>query len=129
MEALRQLKTDPGPGALRTAFRIFDAWGLDDPQANRLLGVPRSTYYRWKRDAGSAQLSKDTLERISYLLGIYKNLQIVLPDPKAADAWVTRANDAPAFQGQPPIARLAAGNVADLYVVRRYLDAVRGDKV
>lgn len=118
-----------GPAALRTVFRIFDAWGIKTAQAMTLLGVQRSTYFRWKQDPNSAHLSPDTLERISYLFGIYKDLQILLPDSGAADTWVLRSNDAPLFQGRPPIERMSAGRVADLYVVRRYLDAARGDKV
>ena len=49
-----------GPG-LRTFFRIMDAWRIDEAMHRRLLGVPRATYYRWKRDPSRAQLSQDTL--------------------------------------------------------------------
>jgi hypothetical protein len=114
-----------GP-ALRTFFAIAQAWRLTNEEAMRLLGEPgRSTYFEWKR-ASDGRLDRDTLERISYLLGIYKALQILLPDPAAADAWVRKPNAAPMFGGQSALARMLSGNVADLYVVRQYLDAVRG---
>jgi Protein of unknown function (DUF2384) len=114
-----------GP-ALRTFFAIAEAWRLTNEEAMRLLGEPRrSTYFEWKR-AGDGRLDRDTLERISYVLGIYKALQILLPDPAAADAWVRKPNTAPLFGGQSALARMLSGNVADLYVVRQYLDAVRG---
>ena len=91
-----------------------------------LLGVgAKSTFYKWKKDAEVA-LPKDTLERISYVLGIYKALQILLPDAKASDEWVKRPNTAAPFGGKPALARMLSGNVADLYVVRQYLDAQRG---
>ena len=73
-----------------------------------------------------ASLSRDTLERLSNLLGIYKSLQILLPDPAAADAWVRQPNTAPPFGGSSALARMLAGNVSDLNQVRRYLDSVRG---
>jgi hypothetical protein len=115
-----------GGPALRTFFRIADAWGLSGEQARTLLGNPsRSTFYEWKKDA-PASLPRDTLERISYLLGIYKALQILLPDAQAADAWVRKPNQAPLFGGRPALERMLSGNVADLYVVRQYLDAWRG---
>jgi len=114
-----------GP-ALRTFFRIADSWRLSSEEARTLLGnPPRSTYFAWKK-TGQGQLARDTLERVSYLLGIYKALQILLPDAAAADAWVRKPNAAPVFGGRPALQRMLSGNVADLYVVRQYLDAWRG---
>ena len=114
-----------GP-ALRTFFRIADAWKLSADEGRRLLGdPPRSTYFLWKR-AGEGQLSRDTLERVSYVLGIYKALQILLPRQEVADAWVRKPNTAPLFGNKAALERMLSGNVADLYVVRQYLDAQRG---
>jgi hypothetical protein len=91
-----------------------------------LLGIDsRSTFFKWRREP-SPRLPRDTLERLSYLLGIYKSLQILLPDPKAADEWVRKPNDAPLFGGKSALERMLSGQVADLYVVREYLDAERG---
>jgi hypothetical protein len=66
------------------------------------------------------------LERLSYILGIYKALQILLPDEAAADAWIRQPNDAAPFGGRTALERMLSGHVADLYEVRRYLDAERG---
>lgn len=112
-----------GP-ALRTFFRIAEAWGLREQEQMRLLGLDsRATLQSWKR-GDVAAISKDALERISYVLGIYKGLQILLP--KSADEWVRKPNEAPLFGGRTALDRMASGNVADLYVVRQYVDAQRG---
>jgi hypothetical protein len=112
-----------GP-ALRTFFRIAEAWGLTEQQQMRLLGLDsRSTLQSWKRNDVAA-VSKDALERISYVLGIYKRLQILLP--RSADEWVRKPNKAPLFGGRSALERMVSGNVADLYVVRQYVDAQRG---
>lgn len=112
-----------GP-ALRTFFRIADAWGLKEAEQMKLLGLDnRSTFQTWKRGSVSA-IPKDALERISYVMGIYKGLQMLLP--RTADEWVRKPNEAPLFAGRPAIERMASGNVADLYVVRQYIDAQRG---
>jgi hypothetical protein len=112
--------------ALRTFFRIAGAWGLSVEEQMKLLGLgSRSTFFKWKRDPEVA-LPKDTLERISYVLGIFKALQILFPDPRAADDWVRRPNSAPLFGGRSALERMLSGNVSDLYVVRQYLDAQRG---
>lgn len=114
-----------GP-ALRAFFNITGLWELSTEQERILLGSPgRSTFFRWKRDLDGA-LPHDVLERISYLLGIYKALEILFPDPAQADGWVKRANEAPVFGGQSALQRMLGGQVADLFVVRQYLDAQRG---
>lgn len=114
-----------GP-ALRTFFRIADLWSLPVDGQMRLLGVTaRSTFFKWKKNPNTA-LPKDTLERISYIVGIYKALQILLPDEKAADEWVKRPNSAPLFGGRSALDRMLSGQVADLFLVRQYLDAQRG---
>jgi hypothetical protein len=53
-------------------------------------------------------------------------LQILLPEPAAADAWIKKPNSAPLFGGQSALDRMLSGNVGDLFVVRQYLDAMRG---
>ncbi len=112
---------------LRAFFNIARDWQLSTDAQMTLLGAPgRSTFFKWKAAPESADLKRDTLERLSYLLGIYKALQILLPDPAAADAWVNKPNDATVFGGRSALARMLAGNVADLYAVRQYLDAQRG---
>lgn len=112
--------------ALRTFFRIAKAWKLDNRQQIRLLGnPPRSTYFRW-RQAEGVVLPRDTLERISYVFGIYSALQILLPKADVADAWIKKPNTAPIFGGRSALERMLSGQVGDLFLVRQYLDAQRG---
>jgi hypothetical protein len=112
---------------LRAFARIAEAWGLTVDEQLRLLGQPpRSTFFAWRKHPDKASLSRDTLERLSDILGIWKSLQILLPDPAAADAWLRKPNEATAFGGRSALDRMLAGNVSDLHEVRRYLDGVRG---
>ena len=115
-----------GGAGLRAFEKIAEAWKLSVAEQLTLLGIAsRSTFFKWRRER-NPKLQRDTIERLSYLLGIYKSLQILLPDPKAADEWVRKPNDAAPFGGRPALARMLSGQVADLYVVREYLDAQRG---
>ncbi|MFM0322255.1 MbcA/ParS/Xre antitoxin family protein [Caballeronia glebae] len=119
--------SDLSAAGLRAFFNISRDWELSAEEQITLLGSPgRSTYFKWKQDPESARLARDTLERLSLILGIYKALQILLPDPKAADTWIRRPNAAPPFGGRPALDRLLAGNISDLVAVRQYLDAMRG---
>lgn len=125
-ENLKKLdrKALSGPG-LKAFFKIAEQWELTKDQQRILLGIADSTFYKWHHSP-PAQLDKDSLERISYILGIYKSLQILLPENKAADTWVKAPNKNPLFAGKSALDRMLSGNVADLYVVRQYLDAQRG---
>jgi hypothetical protein len=110
--------------ALRGFFRIAKLWGLSVAEQQAILGIPGSTFYRYQAHTATARLSRDTIERISYVFGIFKALGVLLPREEAADAWVRRPNAA--FGGESALERMTRGNVADLYVVRRYLDGERG---
>jgi len=108
---------------LRTFFEIAKAWRCSATEQRKLLGLTsESTYSAWKQGRFS-KLSPDTLERLSYILGIYKALHILLPDPKRANEWVSKPNTAPLFGGHPALTRMTNGLVADLYLTRQHLDA------
>ncbi|MEA3642614.1 MAG: antitoxin Xre-like helix-turn-helix domain-containing protein [Lamprobacter sp.] len=82
----------PSGAALRTFFNIADTWSLTTEQAMTLLGLTsRSTFFKWKGNPESARLSRNALERLSYIFGIYKALQLLLPKPESADACVRKS--------------------------------------
>jgi hypothetical protein len=117
---------DLGGPALRTFFNLAKVWDLSEQEQMKLLGLnSRSTLHAWKSGRVS-KVSRDTIERISYLLGIFKAINILLPDRKRADEWMRLPNKAPLFGGRSALDRMTTGNIGDLYVVRQYLDAQRG---
>ncbi len=119
-----------GPGVTRAllpaVFAIFSQWRLTGAQQMTLLGLSNEkTLYNWKNRPEKAKLTRDLLERTSYILGIYKALQVLFPNEGQADAWLATPNDNPLFNGTTPLERLLAGQVVDLAVVRNFLDAQR----
>jgi hypothetical protein len=114
------------PAGLRAFFRLAAAWGLSLGEQRAALGnVAKQTLYNWREQPESARLSDDQLDRLSYLLGIYKALHIIFTRPEQADSWIRRPNDAPPFGGKPAAATLFSGKMEDLMRVRRYLDGAR----
>jgi hypothetical protein len=109
-------------------FRMLgDEWGLNNEQQMRLLGLSsRQTLANWKKTPAAATLSRDLQERLSYLLGIYKSLRILLPDQDLARRWLFSPNSNKAFGGESPMTRLLNGLVVDLAFVRQFLDYERG---
>lgn len=115
------------PTAVRAFERLADAWELSADERRKLLGdLPSSTYFKYRRTPTAARLTRDTLERISHLLGIFKSINVLLPRREAADAWIRRPNVAPLFKGRSALDYLLSGDFAALVDVRRYLDTQRG---
>ncbi len=107
-------------------FAIIERWQVPIDAAGELLGgVPRSTMYKLKTAAGT--LRCDELTRISYLVGIYKALHILLPD-QLADRWITQPNDDPLFAGRTPLAYVIQEGIPGLHRLRSLLDAARGSR-
>lgn len=104
-------------------FAIMDKWEISTERAGELLGgMPRSTVYKLKLAVGT--LRQDELTRISYLVGIYDALHILLPDD-LADRWVTKPNDDFVFRGQAPLNYMVRMGIPGLQQVRNLLDSER----
>ncbi len=111
---------------LQFFFNLAEKWQLKTDQQRILLGgIPESTYHKLKK-TGTGTLSSDQLDRISYLMGIFKDLNILLSNEKAANEWVKKPNFAPLFNGQTALDRMLSGKIIDLALIRQYLDAERG---
>ncbi|HEX3661691.1 MAG TPA: antitoxin Xre/MbcA/ParS toxin-binding domain-containing protein [Acidobacteriaceae bacterium] len=103
---------------------IATQWRIPAEKVGDLLGgIPRSTLCRLK--TASRTLTQDQLTRISYLVGIYKALHILLPD-EHADRWMTQPNDNPLFGGRPPLDYGVRNGILGLQQIRSLLDAARG---
>ena len=118
---------DAGRVALTFFFNLMEHWGCSKEQQCTLLGsIGNTTYCKYKK-LPNVRLPHDTLERISYLMGVHKALRILFSNqPERAYEWVHKANAAPPFNGRSAMTYMLAGRVVDLADVRRYLDGVRG---
>ena len=113
--------------ALRTFWRLAEAWELSATEQATLLGVGRTTLYQWKQGK-VGPLDRHVLERLSHVFAIYSSLQILFPASGRAEEWIRKPNSARLFGGRSALDRMLGGQVADLFVVREYLDAQRGGK-
>ena len=113
------------PSAIKAFLNIMEKWGVRDEDARALLGgISNGQYYDMKKKPERI-LGTDTLTRISYLVGIFKALNI-LYSGQLADAWVQRHNTNRIFGGDTPLAYMMKGGLAAMQTVRRLLDARRG---
>ena len=105
---------------LRWLFERRERWGLTMDELGTLLGgIRRRTLTEWQKrvnSGGDVEVTRDTMERISLLLGIHKALE-----------WFQAPIDLMGLQGQSiRDYLLEQGSMDALYYVRRNLDAMRG---
>lgn len=111
--------------AVRAFFNIVARWDVRDEDARVLLGgMSNGPYYELKKSPDRV-LDTDRLLRISYLVGIFKALNI-LYSKKLADAWIGLANSNRIFGGRTPLAYMLEGGLPAMQTVRQLLDARRG---
>jgi hypothetical protein len=77
---------------------MAEAWSLTDEEQMKLLGLGSRSTLLSRRSGRVARIGRDELERISYLLGIFKALNVLLPGPRA-DAWLRARNKSPLLAG------------------------------
>ena len=110
--------------ALKAFFNIMARWKVRDEDARALLGgVTNGPFYEMKRKPDRT-LDTDRLTRISYLIGIFKALNI-LHSRKLADEWIRLPNSNPIFAGETPLVYMIRGGLPAMQTVRRLLDARR----
>ncbi|MEN5390060.1 antitoxin Xre/MbcA/ParS toxin-binding domain-containing protein [[Pseudomonas] hibiscicola] len=111
-----------GP-ALRAFTKMAEVWKLSAHEQSAILGRPIDVACAQLEAAVTDGLWPETLERISYALGIYQALHILFPDQQQADSWLRRPNSAAPFKGTPALAFMCSGQLNDLATVRDYLEA------
>jgi hypothetical protein len=115
---------------LRTFARIVEKWQLPSSDAMTLLGVDsRSTYYDLLKRARATKevkgLSRDQLDRLSYVLGIYEAIRVLFPhSEESRNEWVSRPNTASLFGGRSPL-EIMRSSMIGLYQTFAHLVSAR----
>lgn len=114
------------PAGFRIFLNIMDQWKVKDADARELLrSIGNGPFYELKKNAEGKVLDSERLQRISYLVGIYKALRI-LYDKETADSFVHLPNSNRLFGGLTPLEYMKKGGLLAMQSVRRLLDARRG---
>ncbi len=108
-----------GP-ALAAFLRVAAAWSLDEAQMRGLLGYPSDSWWTACRERSSGALSLDQVERISYVLRVFRYLQ-EREDGAAAD-WLRQQRPEPIFGGRRPLDVMCLRDTRGLHQVARFLE-------
>jgi hypothetical protein len=111
------------PSAIIIFIRMAKIWSLTDAQALGLIGAATpATLREWEVENEGRKLSQDTLTRISYLIGIFKALNIC-HGQALADSWILLPNESPIFVGGTPLEFMVQNGQPGMAMVRRLLEA------
>ena len=106
-------------------FNMMKVWKVRDKNARLLLGgVANGPFYEMQKHPKGKVLSVDRMFRVSYLLGIFRAIN-VLHGQELADKWVQLPNQNPTFASKTPLQYMIDGGLPAMLNVRRLLDGRR----
>ena len=115
-----------GHVALKGFFNICREWDCSQEEMLQMLGgISRSTLSKYQK-LPYIKLSRDTLERISYVLGIYKSLRLMYPTAERASRRVRLVTTELPFTGTSALEYMARGSMKHLMQARSHFDAKCG---
>lgn len=118
---------EQGAIALKVALRILQQWGVPNDTQEAILGFSsRSAFYKAKSEPEGANLSRDQLERISYLLNMHAALRTVFENPENVYGFMSMVNNNEFFNGRSPLEVIGDGSFTSLINVATRIDALRG---
>jgi Protein of unknown function (DUF2384) len=107
-------------------FKMMEIWKVRDEDARMLLGgISNGPFYEMKKNPKGKILDVDRMFRVSFLLGIFKAINI-LHGQELADEWVRLPNRNAMFAGKTALQYMIDGGLPAMQNVRRLLDGRRG---
>ena len=111
--------------AKNAVLRIFDglarAWTLDLHEQLALLRFETPGELAKLRQKAATDVPPEAAERIAVLLGIFGAINVLLPIPEHADAWIRAPNNAPVFGGRSALDLMLERGPEGICTVRDHL--------
>lgn len=109
--------------ALKGFFGVCREWDCSDEEMKLLLGgIPKRTLDEYLK-LPHLLLSPELLERISYILGIYKILRAMYPNGERAGRRMRLSTSEPPFSGSSALEFMTSGSIQHLKQARQYFES------
>ena len=121
--AFPSVSADERRSLARMLMQAFENWGLETDESLAMLGLGTEDADRLVSYRGGEPLADDpeVLERAAHILGIHKDLRLLLPHDRAeAYRWLKTPNRA--FEYRTPVEVVTGEGLRGLGRVRGYLD-------
>lgn len=107
----------------KAIMRAFEEWGLANADRQVLLGLGvhgRATLGRYAKGQPLSN-TRDLLDRVGHLLGIYKGLQLLYPEnPEIRSGWLSSPNRR--FGGRTPVEVVGERGFSGLLMIHGEID-------
>jgi hypothetical protein len=120
--AIEELSPQLRSVAMKIYDRLCEVWRLSESERCQLIGaVDPAELEQWRTDP--SLLPTDTIKRISVLLWIFKNINLLLQSPANADRWIRRPNRVRLTEGRSALELMLVRGLEGMRAVRDYLEA------
>ena len=106
--------------------RLFEVWELPTSDQLNLLGLSetsRSMLIKYRK-GNAIPNSRDMMDRIGWLLAIYKNLKLLFPfNQEFRNSWVLKRNQM--MENLRPIDVMKEEGIIGIATIARHLDSLR----
>lgn len=110
---------------LNAAVNILNLWGCSFEQKDAILGIPKCSSLKYQKSINLVQLSKDQLERISYILNIHADLRMIFANPENQYGFMLMKNHNDFFKGARPIDLITGGSSETLFEIYKHINAIK----
>ena len=111
--------------AFKIGNRILDKWNCSVAQKISILGVSKSSYYRYRKSDTKISVKKEQLERLSYIVKIHGTLAAVFSNPDNVYGFMNMKNSNAYFNGRTPLEVISEGSFEVLHEVWKQIEVVR----
>ncbi len=92
--------------AIKLGIKILNQWGCSNSQKAAILGLPDKAIHCAHAENESLNLTKEQLERLSYILNIHCTLTTKFSNSKNVDGFMSMKNNNEFFNGSTPLSMI-----------------------
>lgn len=109
---------------------ILEKWGCSPSQKQTILGIPKSAFDKYLKNAINITLKSEQLERLSYIANIHSALRTAFSNRDNVYKFMSMINYNPHFDGKTPLSLISSGDADALRQVFEHIESMTsfGDK-
>lgn len=109
----------------KTAVNIMTKWHCTFEQMQYILAISKDSFIDYKNDPSKAQLSKEQIDRLSYIVNIHATLRSIFTNSENVYNFMSLKNNNSYFNGRSPLEIISEGDFVELGEVFKRITAMR----